>query len=253
MMDERMGPIVVGVDRSDESRAAWEYAAEEAAARVTPLIVVHAVTGNGIGDDIVAEAVGTARAQHPALAVTGYAATGDPVRVLSVASAEAGLLVVGHRRREPGGGRTAASVARRLVGAGPVPLLVHRPLDRTGEVTLPRPVLVGIDPAGGADALARFAFTEAALRGTPLRVIWVGATGHAENGASDAVQRWSQKYPDVAVSTTPWCGVDAWGALATASRSAQLAIVGTTGRPVSEWAARALVDRAGCPVAVITL
>jgi nucleotide-binding universal stress UspA family protein len=251
MMDERMQPIVVGVDGSAGSRAASEYAAEEAAARVTPLILVHAIAGTGDSDEVVAEAVGAAQAQHPALAVTGYCVAGNPVRVLTTMAAGAGLLVVGHRGRGARSGHDVGSVALRLIGSGPVPLLIHRPLARAGEVDLPRPVLVGVDPADGPDALAEFAFAEAALRGSPVRLIWLrppepGCT------ASDLLYRWSEKYPEVAVTATSRYGVDAAIALAAASHSAQLVVVGTTGRPAGGWAARALVDRAGCPVAIVT-
>ena len=230
MMDERMWPIVAGVDGSRASRAAWEYAAEEAAARVTPLLLVHATTGDGNGDEVVAEAVGAAQAQHPALAVTGYSVPGEPARVLIATSANAGLLVVGHRGHGARSGPEAGSVAQQLVGAAPVPLLVHRPLDLVGEVELPRPVLVGIDPANFPDSLAEFSFAEAALRGTSLRAIWLRPTGPGL-AATDVLHRWSEKYPEVALTTTTRFGVDAAFALAAASRSAQLVVVATTGRP----------------------
>ena len=67
MMDERMLPIVAGVDGSRPARAALEYAAEEAVARVTPLIIVHAISGDVDSDDVVADAVEAAQAEHPSL------------------------------------------------------------------------------------------------------------------------------------------------------------------------------------------
>ena len=252
MMDERMRPIVVGVDGSSGSQAATEYAAEEAAARVTPLVLVHVITGSEDGDEVVADAVGAAQALHPAVAVTGYSVPGNPVRVLTTMAANAGLLVVGHRGRGARSGREAGSVALRLVGSGPVPLVVHRPFDRPGEVSLPRPVLVGIDPADGTDALAEFAFAEADLRGSPVRVIWLRPPGSG-CPTSDLLCRWSEKYPEVEVTAITRYGVDAAITLAAASHSAQLVVVGTTGRPAGGWAARALVERAGCPVAIVTV
>ena len=197
-------------------------------------------------DDVVADAVEAAQEDHPSLGVTGYSVAGDPVRVLTTDGANAGLLVVGHRGRSRAG-HEAGSVAAGLVGAGPVPLLVHRPLDRPGEFAEPRPVLVGIDPAVGADSLAEFAFGEAELRGAPLEVIWLRPAGPGDSTATDALRRWSEKHPEVALSTTTRYGVDSAIAMAAASHSAQLVVVATTGRPAAQWAARALVERGGLP------
>jgi nucleotide-binding universal stress UspA family protein len=241
-MRDDMLPVVVGVDGSRPAQAALEFAAEEAAVRVTSLIAIHAISADGPGDDVVAEAVAAARAAHPSLEVTGYSRAGDPVRVLSDMASGTGLLVVGHRGRSGRSGREAGSVAARLVGAGPAPLMVHRPLEPPGELAEHRGVLVGIDPAHGADTLAEFAFAEAARRGAPLEVIWLRPTGNGDATATD-----------VDLTTTTRYGVDIAIAMAAASHSAQMVIVGTTGGPAGQWAARALVDRAGCPVAIVPL
>jgi hypothetical protein len=158
--------------------------------------------------------------------------------------------MVGNRGGSARSRPETGSVALRLLGRTSVPLLVYRPLDRAGEVALPRPVLVGIDPADGSDALTGFAFAEAALRGAPLQVIWLRPTG-MDGAATDLLQRWSEKYPDVAVSATTRPGVDRAIALAAASRSAQLVVVGMADNRAGGWVARALVERAGCPVAVV--
>src|SRR5215470_4084692 len=99
MVDERMLPIVVGVDGSRPAQGALEYAAEEAVARVTPLIIVHAMSGDVDSDDVVAEAVEAAQEEHPCLSVTGYGVAGDPVAVLTTMASDGGILVVGHRGR----------------------------------------------------------------------------------------------------------------------------------------------------------
>jgi nucleotide-binding universal stress UspA family protein len=250
MVDKRMVRIVVGVDGSRPALAALEYAAEVAVARVTPLVVVHAISGDADSDDVVAEAVEATEEEHPSLSVTGYSVAGDPARVLTTMASGGGVLVVGHRGRS---GHEAGSVAASLVGACVVPLLVHRPFDRPGEFAGPRPVLVGIDPACGTDALAEFAFGEAALRGAPLEVIWLRRFGPDGATANDALRRWSEKHPDVPLATTTRYGVDSTIAMAAASHSGQLVVVGFTGGPVGQWTARGLIDRAGCPVAIVPL
>jgi nucleotide-binding universal stress UspA family protein len=252
-MTDEMLPVVVGIDGSRPAQAALEYAAKEAAVRVTSLIAVHAISADGPADDVVAEAVEAARAAHPSLGVTGCSRAGDPVHVLAAMAYGTGLLVVGHRGRSVRSGREAGSVAARLVGAGAVPLMVHRPLEPPAELAERRAVLVGIDPAHGADTLAQFAFAEAARRGAPLEVIWLRPTGNGDATATDALRRWAEKHPDVDLTTTSRYGVDIAIAMAAASHSAQMVIVGTTGRPAAHWAARALVDRAGCPVAIVPL
>jgi nucleotide-binding universal stress UspA family protein len=253
MMDEPMFPIVVGVDGSRPAWAALRYAAEEAVARVTPLVVVHAICDDHDSDEVVADAVGAAQDEHPSLSVTGYSVAGHPVRALITMSANAGLLVVGHRGRSPRAGHDAGSVAASLVGASTVPLLVHRPLDRPGEFAEPRRVLVGIDPASDTDGLAEFAFAEAGLRGATLEVVWLRPSGPHDPTTTETLRRWSEKHPEVAVIMTTRYGVDSAIALTAASHSAQLVVVATSGRPGSQWVARALVHRAGCPVAVVAV
>ena len=87
------------------------------------------------------------------------------------------------------------------------------------------------------------------MRGASLRVIWLRPTGPGL-AATDLLQRWSEKYPEVALTRRPG---PAW----TRDRAGGRVPLGPTGRggdggpPAGGWAARALIDRAGCPVAVV--
>jgi nucleotide-binding universal stress UspA family protein len=144
--------VVVGIDGSDGSRAALEFAMAEAARRGAAVRVVWAIPETGywatsygmspalIGelgadlekvgrqmvDDVVAERGGTVSG----VAVEVRAIPGPPAAVLVEQAAEADLLVVGHRGR--GGLRSAVlgSVGMQCVlhAPGPVTVVPHAAL-----------------------------------------------------------------------------------------------------------------------------
>jgi nucleotide-binding universal stress UspA family protein len=186
-------PVVVGVDGTLASIGALDLAADEAMARVAPLVVVCTVEppldpGAPQHRRLLDLAVSRAAADHPGLAVSGELAEGDPLEALAAWSARACLLVVG-----PG----QAAVAAR----SEIPVIVFRPFavhTHAGR----RPVLVTDDDRSAY----AFASAEAALRGAPL------VKTHAN--------------------------------LVGASRDAALIVVDGTVGP-------AVIERAGCPVAVV--
>jgi nucleotide-binding universal stress UspA family protein len=263
-------PVVVGVDGSDAALAALDLAAEEAAARVTPLIVVYAHDAPDYADRrLLASAAARARAEHPMLSVGGVLATGDPADALIHHASPACLLVLGHRGRRAAPHRTGSVTARALRRAT-VPVLIHRPFD-TPVPSPTRPVVVGLADPAGSDPFLGLAFEEAALRGAPQLAMHVwppvnggdtNAFGHARPEAeaqlAEAVAVWADKYPEVAVRRLLRHGVDVVIAIAAASHSAQLTVVGAsrrtrrTGRP-SGSVGEALAHRAGCPLAVVPL
>lgn len=285
-----MLPVLVGVDGSPASIAAVDLAAEEAAARVTPLVIVHVHAGPlrrpteacapEWVDPMAAQrrllevTVGGARAEHPGLAVSAELLSGDPAKVLADRSLEACLLVLGHRR---GWGLPMASVATSVPERAHVPVIVHRPLDRHPKPsTNPRPVLVGVNGQEGAESVVEFGFLEASLRGAPLAALhawsrpagarpagvhpdaygFAEARAEAERMLAEALAGWSEKYPDVPVRRTVRHTLDAAVTLTEASRSAQLVVVGSprqrgVPRLLLGSVHQALTDHAGCPVAVV--
>jgi nucleotide-binding universal stress UspA family protein len=276
---EPMGPVVVGVDGSPASLEAVELAAEEAVARVAPLVAVHvqdttaapATAPDARTRRMLAVATARASAEHPGLSVSGLLANGNPADVLNEI-ADMCLLVIGHRGA--GGGPHAAWTVARIVQKARVPVIVHRPLDTHCAEVLPRPVLVGVAGERCADDVVAFAFEEAAIRGAPLLAMrvwgrfdaesvdgslqtWEGAAlAEADLGLSEALAVWSKKYPDVVVSRTVHHGLDVALPLVTASRGAQLAVVGGSHHGHPTWPAlasvsRFLIRRAHCPVAVV--
>ncbi|HET8661359.1 MAG TPA: universal stress protein [Micromonosporaceae bacterium] len=289
---EPVGPVVVGVDGSAESFEALDLAAEEAAGRVTPLVVVHAYPGHRHVAEaacapewvqawdaprrLLATAVARVGAEHPGLAVDGELLSGDPAETLIRRSAEACLVVVGHRRGGLRHGVPLGWVAPRVAALAASPVLVHRPLGAGAVARSPRPVLVAVDGPVGSDPLVEFAFAEADLRGAPLTALYVwpqppgaepagihpetysydDARDEAERMLAEALAGWSGKYPDVEIHREVRHSLDVVRTVRDASASAQLVVVGRCRhrrltRMLLGSVSHAMVQGAGCPVAVI--
>ena len=140
-----METIVVGVDGSDGSTAALEFAAEEAALRKAPLRIVAAwdvpaaVYGSGFTpavdagtlealggrmQELADEAAAAAKKLQPSIEVEAAAVAGQPADVLLERAAGAGLIVVG--RRGLGGFKTLllGSVSQQVVHHATCPVVV---------------------------------------------------------------------------------------------------------------------------------
>jgi nucleotide-binding universal stress UspA family protein len=275
MRDEPLGRVVVGVDGSPTSMAAVDLAAEEAACRLVPLLIVHAASEPPMPTDRVQRlldvAVSEALADHPSITVTAEALPGAPVPALVQRSRGACLLVLGQRRNGTSE-RSADSVANGVARQATVPVMIRRPLDSTAPtVDEPWPVLVAVAGRPGDDQVVEFAFDEAALRGAPLRAVHIWPTGRAGRTAAlhgfadtrdaadqmlvDVLRPWSEKYPEVAVHRVVRHGLDVPVALVAASRSAQLIVVGSSrpdaARQARPWAVEALIQRGSCSVVVV--
>lgn len=138
------GPIVVGVDGSPAAQVALALAADEAARRSRPLVIVHCWSARAVRDaretfpgieasamawagDLVAAAAAAAHARWPGVVVTEQLIhTTDPARALAAASRDACLLVVGARPRTWLAGTLLGSVSQRLLRHAPCPVLVAR-------------------------------------------------------------------------------------------------------------------------------
>ncbi|MBW8817300.1 MAG: universal stress protein, partial [Streptomyces sp.] len=108
-------PITAGIDGTEESLAALDWAAREAVRRDVALRVVHAWrfqsyegidagdrdTQRGWARDAVGEAVRTVTGRHTGLDVSTEVVEGGSVDVLVAAAAEAELLVLGSRGHGP--------------------------------------------------------------------------------------------------------------------------------------------------------
>lgn len=142
------GPVVVGVDGSTLSRAAVDFAAEEAALRDTRLHTVHAYTHpasagpgdmqplvyeeselRGEEDRVLADSLTGLAERRPDVPVTRAVVHARPAAALVDASREAQLLVVGRRGRGELTGLLLGSVSQAVLHRADCPVAVVRAPD----------------------------------------------------------------------------------------------------------------------------
>ncbi|MET7339611.1 universal stress protein [Nonomuraea sp. NPDC005650] len=171
--------IVVGVDGSQASLVAVEWAAREAAMRGVPIHLVNVVPALDLPAGAPSEEVRRCVHKHALFVLedalqhvrTGEARTqiltGDPRLGLIKASKDAELLVVGSHGTGGFWQQLAGSVALGTPGQASCPVVVARPLPERPR----NEVVVGVDGSSGAEAAMEFAFAEASLRGAELYAV----------------------------------------------------------------------------------
>lgn len=261
------GEVVVGIDESDESRAAAGWAAAEAARLGTGLVLVSAsivphrgllaydVMAPDYGSILVAERQEWHReiaaelvARHPGLPISSTVETGHPVDVLLGRSDGAARLVVSTRERGRLRRAVGGSVAQALAAHARVPVAVIRP-----GTAAPRsgPVVVGVDGSPNSRPAVGLAYDVAASRGVELVALhaWhddmtldVDERGLVGADVGDEALReieralvaeelagWSERYPDVIVRPLVRKG-DPVSLLLEAAETAGVVVVGSRGR-----------------------
>ncbi|WP_063020031.1 universal stress protein [Nocardia niwae] len=283
--------VVVGIDGSENSDLAAQWAAETAARRRRRLLIVHgldlAATQAVFGMyDLVVPAVAQrareqgaarlacaarlARRVDPGLRVDTELSPAHPATLLIERSAAAHLVVLG-----AGQGGELAHIGSTLLavtahGHGHI-VVVHD----TGSEQRTRgdgPVVVGVDGSSEAEAAVGAAFAEAEIRGASLVAVHVAGDFDFHPGASELLPvreletaaqlvlaeqlaGWQEKYPEVEV--TRKVAVARPRTLLTAwSKSAQLLVVGSRGRGgfrglLLGSVGNFLVQHAHCPVMVV--
>ncbi|MBD0694947.1 universal stress protein [Streptomyces sp. CBMA123] len=272
-------PVIVGVDRSEASRWAVRWAADEAAGRGLPLQLLHAQewpTGQpeeeghhrviglrAAGDALLDTARLLAAERHPGLEITTKLAEGRPVRVLREAADEAAQLVLGIRRlTEARSALPIGSKGASLVGHlnCPIALVPEPPEDLSG----PGSVVVGVDGSEASRAAIGFAFEEASLVGADVQAVEVrrptevGRPGLIEESLvdlSEAMAGWQEKYPDIRVRREVLTGSPAPMLAAVATR-ARCLVIGSRGLGgfrglLFGSTGRALVHRCTVPLVIV--
>ncbi|MEU3341787.1 universal stress protein [Streptomyces sp. NPDC002144] len=277
-------PLVVGVDGSEPSLRAVDWAADEAALRGVPLRVVYAslweryegaslvgefagVRDEGLAEAIVEGAAGRARDRHPDLKVSAEVVPEEPEYVLPRLSRDATAVVVGTRGRSGLAEALLGSVSLAVAAHAHSPVIVVRGShDNQARRPVGGRVLLGVGDDGGA--ALRFAAEEARLRAVPLEAVrawrWPAheTTDHPllageparlhEERAVEALEAALRDAPaDVDVHRRTVEG-HARRVLADLSRHADLLVVGTK-RPHGHLGrvAHAVLHHSACPVAVV--
>ena len=143
----KYGPVVIGVDGSEVSQKATDYAFKEADARGAELIAVHtwmdmqvqaSLAGLSAAQaewaevekeqaELLTERLAEFQEKYPDVQVKKVIARDRPVRALTEASEGAQLLVVGSHGRGGFKGMLLGSTSRALLQSAPCPMMVVRP------------------------------------------------------------------------------------------------------------------------------
>lgn len=274
--------VVVGVDASEASQGALDWAADAAMARRCVLEVVHAVRQPAWGFDLdldhVLEQQGknlleasAERAERalPGLRVRTVLSTDTPTGALLARAHDAALLVVGSRGPDVLGGGPAGSAGYRLAASARCPVALVPA--RRGSTA--RTVVVGVDGSPDGRAALAVAVAEAELAGARVEVVrgWDApelheSAGHVRHGLADALREQEAtalrellapvraRHPDVPIVQRVVRGRPA-RALLDAARDAELLVVGAHGASggdpsVLGAVSHAVVLHATCPVVV---
>ncbi|MET9907585.1 universal stress protein [Streptomyces sp. NPDC006476] len=284
-------PITAGVDGTEESLAALDWAAREAVRRGLALRVVQAwrfepydaidaadrQTQAGWVRDALGEAAKAVTARHTGLDVSTEVLEGETVDTLVAAAADAEMLVLGSRGYGPVVGFLLGSVGQQVIAETARPVVLVRADDRPTAEAAGREIVVGQqgEAEDSAEAL-RFAFETAAARGAGVRVVraWTlppvfayspgsmhlldeagGLEPFEKKALAAAVAPWRERFPDVPVVEHVEMGSAAQVLLSVAAR-AQLMVVGRRAHRTAVGArigsvAHGVLHHAGCPVAVV--
>ncbi len=281
-------PVVVGVDGSEESLLAAEWAALEANRQRMPLRIVSApamvprmhstqvspatVTSvlRGASARALRTAVTRAEEVAPGLQIATDLLSGPPALAVAGSGSGAAMLVVGARGAGGFAAMILGSVSRYAALRATCPVIVIR----QASMAVHREVAIGVrDPQDATEALT-FAFEEATVRHADLVVVhawcWfpsalratvdqdaMGTPFHPEQISDEAsrtlaasLNRWREKYPDVRVRHDVIHGHPS-RVLANYSARADLVVIGRHGSPGIGSIQHALLDHARGPVAIV--
>ncbi|MGW0196538.1 universal stress protein [Nonomuraea sp. NPDC003201] len=277
--------IIVGADGSENSRAALEWAADDAYRMRVPLRIVHAMDRSPYqirkypidalpdalrreGQRILREAEVLVCARQLTIEVTTEDLEGTPAEVLREQAKDATEVVVGSRGLGGFTGALLGSVSMHVAGHVPCPVVVVRGERRP----VCQEVVVGVDDSPACEPALAYAFEQANLRGSALRLVHAWQLPvHAfapeisydmdeirtaqHQVVRERVKILSADHPEVKVVEDVQSAHPV-EALTDASERADLLVVGSHGRGalgsmLLGSVSRGVLHHAHCPVAVV--
>lgn len=284
-------PLVVGVDGSESSLQAVDWAVDEAARLGLSLRLVHAslweryegrlpsFSTDRPAEEVLAEHIAAscaerAQLRNPPVKVSSDVLPDDAVSALLHAAHESFALVVGSRGRGEVAGLLLGSVSLAVAARAVCPVFVVRGGERNRQGAFGK-VMVGVGDSTEGSAAVRFAFREAEARGSALHAVraWRrpahehvdhplvaddAAGAHEERASAlltDALRDAVRDHPQVDVHRRAVEG-PAHKVLLGASAEADLVVVGALRRHGHFGlqlgrVAHTLLHHAECPVAVV--
>lgn len=284
-------PMVVGVDGSDSSLEAVDWAVDEASRHGRPLRIVHASLWERyeggrpsfstdrpaeeiMAEHIIASCAERARLRNPEVKVSGEVLPDDAVSALLREGNEACALITGSRGRSELAGLLLGSVGLTVAARAECPVIVVRGSEQNRRGAFGR-VVVGVGDSAKGSGAVPFALREAEARGCALEAVraWrCPAHEHVDHplladdaarvqeerasaDLTDALREAVRDHPRVEVHRKPVEG-PAHKVLVETSAGADLIVVGVPRRHGHFGlqlgrVAHTLLHHSECPVAVV--
>ncbi|MGW2459798.1 universal stress protein [Streptomyces sp. NPDC001761] len=171
-------PLAVGVDGSEASLEAVDWAAAEAARHGIPLHLLHAAAGEQEASHVIGAAVARAQRCAPAVRLSSEVSHEDAATALVVKGRNAFALVLASRGVGGLAGMLLGSVSLAVTASADCPVVVVRgsPQHRAAQFGN---VVVGIEDGEASGTAVDFALREADVRGCRLTAVhaWGAPSG----------------------------------------------------------------------------
>ena len=268
------GAVVVGLDGSEQSLTALDWAVEAAGLERRPLHLLHAKGAHGTdAERVLAAARSRATRIDPSVRVSTELVSGAASDALVAASGSAAMVCVGSHGASGFRPGILGSTATAVLSTGRCPVAVVPVPSLGGERA--RRIVVAVDESAGSHEAIGFGFAQANLREAPLTAVhawhgsdrtglrsaftpsdrWQTLVGSEEAALAESLAGWAQKYPDVIVRRISIRRSTADAVLTVAGDAAMTVLGARRPRPHPDLAgspvARRVLHGASCPVVVV--